>query len=617
MHVVSFYSFKGGTGRTMAMVNVAVELGIQGNNVLMVDFDLEAPGLDTFSGVAAPAGTKGIVDFVTDYLAIGKVPDVREYVYQPELAQGLPGKLWVMPAGLQDEGYDERFKSIDWKYLYDEQDGFLLFEDLKEQWKEALGVNYVLLDSRTGHTDIGGICTRQLPDAVAIFFFPNEQNRRGLKSMVEGIRAEAVGPLMKVIKTHFVMANVPDLDDEEEILAANVERLHNTLKYDELAAVIHHYNSLLLLDQNVFALLRPRSRLAHEYRQLTKTIRRANMEDRVGALEFLEEVGRKLRSRRPPVPADVDGPLQEILEKHPNDGEILRQLARLRRRQRKWSEALALLDQAISLGVVDADILLTRAELYWSLGNRNSALSDVYRLISRSDASYFDLQPAVRLLIELRGDVDIVLSSPSIKSLELPGQLAIARELDSEVETLATSEKLMRRLRAEHPDVSSAIGTELTLCLIGQGKFKEAMSEISPHRPDVAGLDIYDAFNYAMAEWADTRTVPKDLFARVVALDTGKSRPGPNYHQCAAIAYWAIGDLDRAFEQSKKAYEWIGRGSAETFSCWSYLWVDAPKFFADVTEMDRMFNGGDATPTYMTRAGINLGSQLPAAETLR
>src|SRR5208282_2844991 len=111
MHVVSFYSFKGGTGRTMAMVNVAAELGIQGNSVLMVDFDLEAPGLDTFSGAAAPPGTKGIVDFVTDYLATGKVPDVREYVYQPELGQSLPGKLWVMPAGLQDDGYDERFKS--------------------------------------------------------------------------------------------------------------------------------------------------------------------------------------------------------------------------------------------------------------------------------------------------------------------------------------------------------------------------------------------------------------------------------------------------------------------------------------------------------------------------
>jgi MinD-like ATPase involved in chromosome partitioning or flagellar assembly len=607
MHVVTFYSFKGGTGRTMAMVNVAVELAAQGNTVLMVDFDLEAPGLDTFRDVTAPPGTKGIVDFITDYAATGTVPDVRGYIYEPNLAKGTPGKLWVMAAGLQDNRYDVRFKSIDWKYLYDEQDGFLLFEDLKEQWR-TIGANYVLIDSRTGHTDSGGICTRQLPDAVVVFFFPNEQNRRGLKSMVEDIRAEAEGPLSRVIKTHFVMANVPDLDDEEEILAAIVERLHDTLKYDELAAIIHHYNSLLLLDQSVFALVRPRSRLAQEYRQLTNAIRRANMEDREGAMEFLEEVLRKLRGRRPPVLADLEGPLEEILNKHPNDGEILRQLARLRRRQRKWSEAIALLDQAISVGVVDSDIFLTRAELHSSLGNHEAALSDIYRLLGSFDASSFDLQLAVRLLIELHGDISVVLESPCIRTLDLAGQLAIARELDSAPETLPTAEKLMRRLKADSQDPGRKISTELTLCLIGQGKFKEAMSEISPHRPSVADLDIYDAFNYAMAEWAGTQRAPADLFGRVVSLHNEKPKQGPNYHQCVAIAYWAIGDVDRAFEQSKEAYEY--RGPHETFSCWSYLWVEAPTFLADIAEMDRMFNGENVIPAYMSRAGIALPARL-------
>ena len=48
MYVTTFYSFKGGVGRTMALVNVAVELANTGRRVLVVDFDLEAPGLDTF-----------------------------------------------------------------------------------------------------------------------------------------------------------------------------------------------------------------------------------------------------------------------------------------------------------------------------------------------------------------------------------------------------------------------------------------------------------------------------------------------------------------------------------------------------------------------------------------
>ena len=51
--------------------------------------------------------------------------------------------------------------------------------------------DYVLIDSRAGHTDTCGICTRQLPDSVVVFFFPNEQNLRGLAEVVGDIRAEA------------------------------------------------------------------------------------------------------------------------------------------------------------------------------------------------------------------------------------------------------------------------------------------------------------------------------------------------------------------------------------------------------------------------------------------
>ena len=46
MYVVTFYSFKGGAGRTMALTNVGLQLAMEGRRVLLVDMDLEAPGLD-------------------------------------------------------------------------------------------------------------------------------------------------------------------------------------------------------------------------------------------------------------------------------------------------------------------------------------------------------------------------------------------------------------------------------------------------------------------------------------------------------------------------------------------------------------------------------------------
>jgi MinD-like ATPase involved in chromosome partitioning or flagellar assembly len=47
--VITFYSYKGGTGRTMALANIAVMLARRNRGrVLIVDWDLEAPGLHSF-----------------------------------------------------------------------------------------------------------------------------------------------------------------------------------------------------------------------------------------------------------------------------------------------------------------------------------------------------------------------------------------------------------------------------------------------------------------------------------------------------------------------------------------------------------------------------------------
>ena len=149
MYVVTFYSFKGGVGRSMALVNVAADLTRRGKRVLIVDFDLEAPGLDTFDLTRSEECNRGLLDFVCDFCKTGEVPDVRGYVYKTRVDLG-PGELWVMPAGLQDAEYDHRFRSVDWADLYARQNGFLLFEDLKAQWIDVLRMDYVLIDSRTG-----------------------------------------------------------------------------------------------------------------------------------------------------------------------------------------------------------------------------------------------------------------------------------------------------------------------------------------------------------------------------------------------------------------------------------------------------------------------------------
>ena len=139
--------------------------------------------------------------------------------------------LWVVPSGNQQR-YAASLGQIDWQDLYERHDGYLLFEDVKEQWRNVIQPDYVLIDSRTGHTDTCGICTRQLPDAVTLLFFPNEQNLRGLAKVVRDIRSEAATEQKRQIETHFVMSNVPDLDDEDDILRRMLARFKDDLGID-------------------------------------------------------------------------------------------------------------------------------------------------------------------------------------------------------------------------------------------------------------------------------------------------------------------------------------------------------------------------------------------------
>src|SRR5438270_2050592 len=104
MYTVTFYSFKGGVGRTMAMANVGLALARAGRRVLLVDFDLEAPGLDTFDLIKPSESMPGIIDFVTEYGKTCLAPDVKQFMYECS-HPGLNAKVWVMPTGRQDGSY--------------------------------------------------------------------------------------------------------------------------------------------------------------------------------------------------------------------------------------------------------------------------------------------------------------------------------------------------------------------------------------------------------------------------------------------------------------------------------------------------------------------------------
>ena len=199
--IVTFYSYKGGVGRSMAVANVAWVLAQKFHKrVLVVDWDLEAPGLHRFLDIEDKEVSKGLIDLFNDYKALlrdeqkslpEKLVEVRKYIQSAEAFSG-GGEISLLAAGKQDKNYATLINEFNWPDFYAKWHGFGFIEYLKNELKQLPDIDIIIVDSRTGVTDIGGICTLQLPDIVVLLFALNDQNIEGVKLVAETIAEKAV-----------------------------------------------------------------------------------------------------------------------------------------------------------------------------------------------------------------------------------------------------------------------------------------------------------------------------------------------------------------------------------------------------------------------------------------
>lgn len=607
MYVVTFYSFKGGVGRSMSLVNVGVQLAQSGRKVLLVDFDLEAPGLPTFSLKKPKEDIPGIVEYVSQYIATGESPDVSNFVYESQKFDS-GGAIWMMPVGRQDASYSHRLNSIDWRKLYSEQSGYLFFEDLRRQWSESIAPDYVLIDSRTGHSDVEGICTRQFPNAVCLLFFPNEQNLHGLKRIVSNINADNKRPQTnKQIKVHFAVSNVPDLDDEDQILGKTMRKFKKELGYKELAAEIHHYNSLSLLNQEIFSLSRPNSRLTKEYRVLTNSITKHNLGDREAAISFLKSAHRNLQDvMGDDGPKELEEKIQGIQKNFPTDGEIHFRVALIFELLGNSHDALSLLSSAaIEQHYATAPMFATRARLSHRLGNAEDAVRDLNLMLNATDATLESFLEVVQLIDQLTPTLfDLIPDSKAFKSLLLKDQLFLAFQFDSNENQLKAHATILNRLQHKNIDgyPSDYLNGSLSLALIGIGDFNAAIEVLKPANGDNSSLNINDAFNLAMATWGRDKTPPVSLLNLVINKDAELSPDlsnGANYLQCIAICHAALGNIEKARIFLADSRKKIESGTAREFSAWSFSKVSPQVFLSHLGEIEKLINGENILPKFI------------------
>lgn len=608
MYTVTFYSFKGGVGRTMSLVNVGIQLAQSGKKVLLVDMDLEAPGLPTFEILNHHNNHLGIVDYIDSYVWNGEAPDVKDYIYKTKAKFDSAGEIWVMPVGLQDANYSRKLNSIDWKRLYEQQSGYLFFEDLKAQWKETVAPDYVLIDSRTGHSDVEGICTRQLPDSVAILFFPNDQNLIGLTRIVDGIRNE--NSRETLVNLHFAVSNVPDLDDEHQILCNTLNKFQSTLKYKELSAVIHHYNSLSLLKQEVFSLTRPNSKLAKEYSLLTNSIRSKNIKDREAVLEFLSNATRDLSKVIEDVgPQELSDKIERYKKTYEQDGEILFNLGILQNQLGNQIDALSLLSSSfVEQQFPNGKMYALRSQLNYKFGNKDAVYKDLESMLDSKSIDIESLLETSHILEIIAPNLQQRLpKSNAFKSLSFEDKVFFVLQQDGDEMQLKVILEILNDLRQENDEHkgthSNFLKHELALTNIALGNFKEAQSYLVSDSGDISTNRLSDSFNYAMALWGEKKEPNIGYFEIVkeqsLEFPEEVKRKDLNFSQCMAITYAVIGEMDEAWSYLNNAISKVEELSWRIFSAWTYTKVSKEEMREHLLELSNQLENGKIEPRFI------------------
>jgi MinD-like ATPase involved in chromosome partitioning or flagellar assembly len=204
--IYTFYSYKGGVGRTMALANIAELFYRAGRKVLIIDWDLEAPGLERFFPLDSDQilDQPGIIDLLLQYknrmatVNVSGQPFTLEsphkYIVNIYPQYKEIGKLLLLTAGKRTKGnfasYVHAVQTFNWQEFYEVWEGELYFNWLRDQFMQIADV--VLIDSRTGVSEMGGVCTYHLADAIVMLCAPNQQNLNGTQLMARNFTSPEV-----------------------------------------------------------------------------------------------------------------------------------------------------------------------------------------------------------------------------------------------------------------------------------------------------------------------------------------------------------------------------------------------------------------------------------------
>lgn len=196
-----FASIKGGVGRSSALVVTAADLARRGMNVLVIDLDLEAPGVGHLLLKNDRAPRFGVVDFLVEAGLAPIEDDLLDlFVGTSDLTSGSTGRVDVLPAfGTESATHSENVLPKLSRAMVEavSPDGDIVpvalqLSELVRRFSARVSYDVVLIDSRAGLAELTAPAVLNLGASVLLFGTAQRQTIEGYRALFASLRLLAI-----------------------------------------------------------------------------------------------------------------------------------------------------------------------------------------------------------------------------------------------------------------------------------------------------------------------------------------------------------------------------------------------------------------------------------------
>jgi MinD-like ATPase involved in chromosome partitioning or flagellar assembly len=218
-HRIVFYSIKGGVGRSTALATTAWALAEQGKKVMVLDLDLESPGISTSLLSEEKCPTYGITDWLVEDLVDNGAEVLPYMVGLSDISHN--GTIYVIPAHGKEAG--EYIAKLGRAWMSKRRP-----ENFRELWQTRLNQllgeleksynpDIVLIDSRAGIDEVSSACITSLgAEIILLFAIDSEQTWRGYDILFQHwLRNNTVKEIRE--RLQLVAALIPETKQQEYV----------------------------------------------------------------------------------------------------------------------------------------------------------------------------------------------------------------------------------------------------------------------------------------------------------------------------------------------------------------------------------------------------------------